>query len=66
MLANVQSNTRREGQRVDAAELQFHTREYERLTTELESAYEGCKLPEMPSGRCELNELLVQLRSNAT
>jgi len=47
---------------LQAADLEFHTREYERLTAELESAYKASKLPEMPSGRDELNELLVQLR----
>lgn len=35
------------------------------LVTLNELAYEASKLPEMPSGRCELNELLVQLRLNA-
>lgn len=46
-----------------AADLDFHTREYERLTAELESAYEANKLPEMPSARGELNDLLVRLRT---
>ena len=47
---------------LQAADLDFHTREYERLTTELESAYEASMLPEMPSARGELNDLLVRLR----
>lgn len=47
---------------LEAADLEFHTREYDRLTAELESAYEASKLPEMPSARDELNDLLVQLR----
>lgn len=51
---------------LDAADLEFHTREYERLTSELESAYERSKLPEMPSARNELNEFLVRLRLNST
>ncbi|TWU02912.1 nucleotidyltransferase domain-containing protein [Stieleria varia] len=46
----------------EAADLEFHTREYERLTAELEAAYEVSKLPEMPSARGELNDLLVRLR----
>lgn len=45
-----------------AADFEFHTREYERLTQELESAYEQSNLPEMPSGRSALNDLLVRLR----
>ncbi|WP_153556666.1 nucleotidyltransferase domain-containing protein [Roseimaritima sediminicola] len=48
---------------LEAADLDFHTREYERLTGELESAYEANKLPEMPSARGELNDLLVRLRT---
>ena len=47
---------------LQAADLEFHTREYERLTAELESAYESSELPEMPSARDELNDLLVRLR----
>ncbi|QDV85211.1 DNA polymerase beta superfamily protein [Planctomycetes bacterium TBK1r] len=47
---------------LQAADLEFHTREYERLTAELESAYESSELPEMPSARDELNDLLVTLR----
>ncbi|MCS7466427.1 nucleotidyltransferase domain-containing protein [Stieleria sp. ICT_E10.1] len=47
---------------LQAADLDFHTREYERLTAELVSAYEASKLPEMPSARNELNHLLVRLR----
>lgn len=43
-------------------DLDFHTREYERLTQELESTYEQSSLPEMPSARPELNDLLVRLR----
>ncbi|TWU15474.1 putative nucleotidyltransferase [Allorhodopirellula heiligendammensis] len=46
---------------LQAADLDFHTREYERLTSELESAYEASKLPEMPSAHAALNDLLVRL-----
>ncbi|MEM6471024.1 MAG: nucleotidyltransferase domain-containing protein [Planctomycetota bacterium] len=49
---------------LEAADLEFHTREFERLAAELESAYEASKLPEMPSARVELNDLLVRLRLN--
>lgn len=48
-----------------AADMGFYQVEYERLTSELERAYEKSTLPEMPSGRAELNELLVRLRLNA-
>ncbi|MCR9291912.1 MAG: nucleotidyltransferase domain-containing protein [bacterium] len=47
---------------LQAADLEFHTCEYERLTVQLQSAYEASKLPEMPSARMELNDLLVRLR----
>ncbi|QEG39403.1 nucleotidyltransferase domain-containing protein [Roseimaritima ulvae] len=49
---------------LEAADLDFHTREYERLTAQLEAAYESSKLPEMPSARRELNDLLVRVRQN--
>jgi predicted nucleotidyltransferase len=47
---------------LDQADLEFHEAEYERLRGELEQAYEGSRLPEMPSGAAALNELLVRLR----
>ncbi len=47
---------------LNAADLKFHEAEYERLTKELESAYEQSTLPEMPSARTSLNDLLVRLR----
>lgn len=50
---------------LEATDLDFHNREYERLTAELKSAYEASKLPEMPSARDELNDLLVRLRLNS-
>lgn len=49
---------------LDAADMKSHTGEYDRLTAELESAYEASKLPEMPSAREALNDLLVRLRLN--
>ncbi len=45
-----------------AADLQFHESEYQRLTNELEQAYADSKLPDMPSARDVLNDLLVRLR----
>lgn len=47
---------------LDQADLVFHEREYERLRTELERAFEESQLPENPSGAAALNDLLVRLR----
>ncbi len=47
---------------LDAADLRFHQSEYERLSRELEAAYDASALPEMPSARDRLNDLLVRLR----
>lgn len=47
---------------LDQADLEFHQREYERLRTELEEAFEQSDLPENPSGAAALNDLLVRLR----
>ncbi len=44
------------------AEMQFHEGEYHRLVAELEQASAASKLPESPSGRAALNDLLVRLR----
>jgi len=48
--------------RLDAADVDFHQREYERLVTELQFASESSGLPERPSGKNRLNDLLVRLR----
>jgi hypothetical protein len=47
---------------LDDADLGFHQREYERLRSELEAAYQASSLPEGPSARPALNDLLVRLR----
>ena len=47
---------------LDQADLSFHEREYERLRTELEKAFEQSNLPEQPSGAAALNDLLIRLR----
>lgn len=47
---------------LDHADLEFHEREYERLRTELERAFEESSLPENPSGAAALNDLLVRIR----
>lgn len=44
------------------ADLEFHSREYERLIKELESAHEQSDLPELPSAKPALNDLLLRLR----
>ena len=48
--------------RLEAADLDFHQREYERLRAELEQAYEKSSLPENPSGGKALNDLLIRVR----
>lgn len=47
---------------LDDSDLAFHQREYGRLRAELEAAYQASSLPEAPSARPELNDLLVRLR----
>ena len=44
------------------ADLQFHQSEYDRLVAELESAHESSNLPDLPSAKERLNDLLVRLR----
>ena len=44
------------------ADVDFHRREYDRLLVELNEAYEKSSLPESPSARPALNDLLVRLR----
>ena len=51
-----------EATRLDATDLEFHEREYQRLVAELELASERSKLPEQSLGRAALNDLLVRLR----
>lgn len=41
---------------------EFHKREYERLRAELEQAFQVSQLPETPSGKEALNDLLIRLR----
>ena len=43
-------------------DIEFHGKEYERLVGELEVASEKSALPESPSGKAALNDLLVRLR----
>jgi predicted nucleotidyltransferase len=47
---------------LDDAAMAFHEREYHRLRGELDAAAEASALPEVPTARAALNELLVRLR----
>ena len=47
---------------LDDADLAFHAREYERLRRDLEEAGRTSALPDAPSGKPALNDLLVRLR----
>jgi len=47
---------------LDNADVEFHQREYERLRNELEQAFQASQLPEAPSGKAALNDLLIRLR----
>lgn len=44
------------------ADMQFHEAEYQRLVGELENASANSQLPEQPSCRDELNDLLIRMR----
>ncbi|WP_372715622.1 DNA polymerase beta superfamily protein [Novipirellula sp.] len=47
------------------ADLEFYESEYQRLTGELETEYERSRLPELPTARDALSDLLVRLRMNS-
>jgi predicted nucleotidyltransferase len=47
---------------LDDTGVEFHRREYERLRAELEAAHQASHLPEGPSARAALNDLLIRLR----
>jgi predicted nucleotidyltransferase len=47
---------------MDDADGDFHRREYERLRAELEAAHRDSRLPDGPTARPALNDLLVRLR----
>jgi uncharacterized protein len=46
----------------DEGDVSFHRREYERLVAELEDSSRGSPLPEAPTARAALHDLLVRLR----
>jgi predicted nucleotidyltransferase len=47
---------------LDDDDVAFHRREYERLVAELEAAHRSSTLPEAPSARPALNDLLARVR----
>jgi uncharacterized protein len=51
---------------ISSADLSFHESEYQRLTNKLVEAYQVSTLPEMPSARSDLNDVLVRLRLKPT
>lgn len=51
--------------RLEAADVEFHQREFERLVGELEAAMEKSTLPEQPTCKKAINDLLVRLRVGA-
>ncbi len=50
---------------LDDANVDFHRREYERLRAELEAAHRESSLPDGPTARAALNDLLVRVRVRA-
>ncbi len=48
--------------RLDQADMEFHEREYQRLTVELERAFKESQLPETSSAAAGINDLLVRVR----
>lgn len=50
---------------LEEADLEFHEREYQRLTVELEQAYQNSHLPEQATANWPMNDLLVRLRLNS-
>ena len=48
---------------LEDSDMDFHRGEYDRLRAELEAAHQASKLPEVPSARPALNDLLIRLRT---
>jgi uncharacterized protein len=51
-----------ERSRLDQADLNFHEKEYQRLAAELEQVAQASSLPELPSTKGQMNDLLLELR----
>ncbi len=47
---------------LDDSDFEFHRGQFERLRNELQSAFESSRLPETPSAKLALNDLLLRLR----
>jgi hypothetical protein len=47
---------------LNEADMKYHEKEYERLRSVLQQAFEDSRLPEAPSGAAALNDLLVRIR----
>lgn len=47
---------------LDDADIAFHEREYQRLRGMLQEAFDQSRLPELPSAKSQLNDLLLRLR----
>lgn len=47
---------------LDADDIAFHEQEFQRLYAELEAAHHESRLPEVPSARAALNDLLTRIR----
>ena len=47
---------------LDETDLDLYRKEYERLRGELQTAFEQSSLPEIPTGKDALNDLLIRLR----
>ncbi|HEV2802423.1 MAG TPA: nucleotidyltransferase domain-containing protein [Pyrinomonadaceae bacterium] len=50
---------------LDDADIEFHREEYQRLRRELENAHLASRLPDAPSAKTALDDLLVRLRLGA-
>ncbi|MEW6207424.1 MAG: nucleotidyltransferase domain-containing protein [Acidobacteriota bacterium] len=53
-----------EKQMIEDEDAEFHRGEYERLRRELEQAYQSSHLPERPTARDAMDDLLIRLRLN--
>jgi len=51
---------------LEAADVEFHRREYGRLRADLEASQRSSALPERPTARPALNDLLVRLRMRSS
>ncbi len=51
---------------LDDGDIEFYQQEHERLRGALEAAFQVSQLPEAPSCRAALNDLLLRLRLNSS